>query len=363
MRVLHIIDSLKSGGKERQLVELMKSLIDKDDVIIKLVILSDAIDFEYIKKLKLDIQIINRRHKKDLSIFFKLYNLCKEFKPDIIHSWELMCSIYSLPVAKLKGIKFINGIIRYSPSEYNISSRRWLSTKLTFIFSDIIVSNSHAGLKSYKSPEAKSYCIHNGFDFKRVNNVYDVNITKRKYNIKTNNIVGMVARFDKRKDYYSYIQSAINILKKRNDVTFITVGNGDTFNDCVKYVPEKYKEHIRFLGKQMDVESIVNAIDIGVLVSKEEGISNSIMEYMALRKPVVATNHGGNEEIVIHQKTGLLVRYNDINDLTEKIEYILENRDIAIAMGKAGKERLEKDFNTEKMAQEYISLYKHVLKQ
>jgi glycosyltransferase involved in cell wall biosynthesis len=341
----------------------MKSLIDKDGITIELAILSEAIDFDYINKLKLKMHILNRRHKKDLSIFGKIYNICEEFKPDIIHSWEMMCSIYSLPVAKLKGIKFINGIIRYSPSEFNIFSRRWLSTKLTFLISDVIVSNSRAGLKSYRAPAIKSYCIHKGFDFDRINNIRGVDEVKRKYNISSKYIVGMVARFDMRKDYKSFIQSAINILEERDDVTFVAVGNGDTLNDCVKSVPEKYKEHIRFLGKQMDVESIVNTFDIGVLASKEEGISNSIMEYMALGKPVVATNHGGNDEIVLNKNTGLLVRYKDTNELTEKIEYMLGNQNAAIAMGKAGRERLKKEFNTEKMAKEYISLYKHVLNQ
>ena len=168
----------------------------------------------------------------------------------------------------------------------------------------------------------------------------------------------MVARFDKRKDYAMFLASAKKILETRNDVTFLTVGDGETLHNCMNLVPAKYKEYIRFLGKQSDIESLINIFDIGVLVSYEEGISNSIMEYMALGKTVIATKHGGNEEIVINNKTGFLIKSQDIDDLSKKIEYLLDNKDVAGVMGRCGKERLEKEFNLEKMTESYIKLYK-----
>jgi glycosyltransferase involved in cell wall biosynthesis len=163
------------------------------------------------------------------------------------------------------------------------------------------------------------------------------------------------------KGYDLYIKSAMNILDRRNNVTFVAVGTGDTFANCVNLVPVKYTENIRFLGQQRDVESIVNAFDIGVLVSKNEGISNAIMEYMALEKPVVASMNSGNEELVQNNTTGLLARHGDIADLTEKIEYLLGNKDVAAAMGKAGRERVERMFNIEKMTLEHMNLYERVL--
>jgi glycosyltransferase involved in cell wall biosynthesis len=225
------------------------------------------------------------------------------------------------------------------------------------MFSDYILSNSYAGLRSYNAPEVKSICIHNGFDFDRIKNILDPEYIKAKHNITSKNTVGMVARFSKRKDYETYIESAKDILKKRNDVTFLAIGDGETLQCCMDLVPLEYKENIRFLGKQTDVESIINIFDIGVLVSHEEGISNSIMEYMALAKPVIATKHGGNDEIVIENETGFLIGTKDVRSLSEKIEYLLDNKEIAKAMGRAGKERLKKEFSLEKMTEAYINLY------
>jgi len=358
LKILHIIHGLNCGGKERQLVELLKGLVKKDNIEVGVIILSDAIDYVYVYDINVKIHILKRKYKKDFGIFKKIYNICKKFKPDVVHSWELMCSVYSMPIAKLVGAKFINGMIRFSPSNFNIFHHKWfLATKITFMFSDYILSNSYAGLRSYNAPEVKSVCIHNGFDFDRIKNILDPEYIKAKHNITSINTVGMVARFEKRKDYETYIESAKNILKKRKDVTFLAIGDGETLQYCMDLVPLEYGENIRFLGKKTDVESIINIFDIGVLVSYEEGISNSIMEYMALAKPVIATNHGGNDEIVIESKTGFLIRTKDVQILTEKIEYLLDNKDIARAMGRTGKERLEKEFSLEKMTEAYINLY------
>ena len=359
MKILHIIDSLRSGGKERQLIELLKGLIKEENIKIELVILSNSIDYEYIFDLKISIHIIKRKYKNDFSIFGKLYKICKDFKPDIIHSWELMCSVYSMPIAKLIGAKFINGIIRYSPSNFTFfNNKKFILFKITFMFSDVILSNSYSGLRSYKISSPKANCIYNGFDCIRAKNINKIKDLKNQYNITTKNIVGMVARFDKRKDYSSFLASAIKILEKRNDVTFLTIGDGDTLHNCLNLVPPKYKKYIRFLGKQKNVEPIIKMFDIGVLVSYEEGISNSIMEYMAFEKPVIATKHGGNEEIVINDKTGFIIKPKSINELIEKMEYLLDNKDIARLMGRSGKERLEKEFSLEKMTDEHIKLYK-----
>ena len=273
-----------------------------------------------------------------------------------------MCSVYSLPIAKILKIKFINGIIRNAPSINNISKRSLFYRKITYSFSDFILSNSYAGLRSYNSPRLKSICIYNGFDFNRIKNIKEKQNVINEHNIRTEKIVGMVARFHKSKDYYTYIMSGIKIIQKRNDVTFLAIGDGDTFKQCVELVPQKYNDNIRFLGNQKDVESIINIFDIGVLTTYTEGISNSIMEYMALGKPVVATKNEGNAEIVQDNRTGFLVTPRDISALTEKIDFLLNNNNIAINMGINGKKRLEKEFNLEKMTDAHIKIYEQCLR-
>ena len=168
----------------------------------------------------------------------------------------------------------------------------------------------------------------------------------------------MVASFSIRKDYKTYLNAATNILERRNDVTFLAIGGGDGLNDCLKMVKPEVSDKIKFLGIQKSVESIINIFDIGVLSTYTEGISNSIMEYMALSKPVVSTNGGGTCEIVVNKLTGFLIKPKNVEELTEKIEFLLNNKQTAKEMGKAGKERLCKDFSIKKMTDRFFELYK-----
>jgi len=256
-----------------------------------------------------------------------------------------MCSIYAAPIAKLLGISFINGMVASAPSSLAFFSQAYCRAKLTFPMSDVIVANSCAGLKAFKVPKGKGVCIHNGFNFSRIQDLDDQKKIKQRFGINKEKVIGMVARFEDDKDYETFISSAKQILAKKRNVTFVAIGDGKNFERIQKSVEQNYNGKIRFLGKQDRVESIVNIFDIGVLATFTEGISNSIMEYMALSKPVVATRCGGTSELVVDGQSGFLVNPGSIKELTEKVEYLLDNQKSAETMGKAGRDIIRQNFN------------------
>ena len=105
----------------------------------------------------------------------------------------------------------------------------------------------------------------------------------------------------------------------------------------------------------------MSTLDIGVLSTYTEGISNSVMEYMGLGKPVVVTDGGASNEIVVDGKTGLLTAREDPDDLAEKIEYLLDHPDVARAMGEEGRRRLKAVFSFDKLVTESIAVYSRSL--
>ena len=117
----------------------------------------------------------------------------------------------------------------------------------------------------------------------------------------------MVATFSGLKDYKTYYKAADIVLRKRNDVTFLAIGSYTDSLASQKLVCSQFRDHFRLLGKKSGIESIINTIDICVLATFTEGISNSIMEYMALGKPVIASAGGGTNEILEDKKTGFLL--------------------------------------------------------
>jgi len=358
MKVLLLIESLSAGGKERRLVELLKGLSLYKEIDFELAILDNKIHYSDIFNLGVKIHYLNRKKKKDPKIIFKLYNICKYVKPDIMHCWGSILAIYTAPVAKLLNIKLINSMITDAPEKIKILSKRWLHKHCSFPFSDIIVSNSKAGLIAYNAPSYKSICIHNGFNFNRIVNIKDKEFIKNFFGIeKEKKIVGMVGSFFDNKDYETYILAAQNILSRTNNVIFLAIGGGKRLNYFKSIVTSKYKDKIIFLGEQKDVESIINIFDIGVLATYTEGLSNSIMEYMAFAKPVVATIGGGTEELVIDGVTGFAVKSRDVENLTHKINYFLDNNDIAEEMGKNGKDYLETHFSFDSMVKKTFDIY------
>jgi glycosyltransferase involved in cell wall biosynthesis len=361
MRILFFIDCLGAGGKERRLIELMKAIKSDPEVDFELVIMSNEIHYKEVFELGININYLIRRTKKDLSVFVKLYKLCKRYKPDIIHCWDSMTAIYCAPVCRLLQIKNVNGMVIDSPGRRKILYKPWIRARITFPFAHLIIGNSRAGLAAYNAPANKSVVIYNGFNFARRNNIKSGSKIREELNINSEYIVGMVAAYSEFKDYPIYFKAAHLVLNNRKDVIFLAIGKNTDSELSRSHIDIKYLSHFRLLGKKSDIESYVNVMDIGVLATFTEGISNSILEYMAFGKPAVATAGGGTNEIIEDQKTGYLVNPSNPKELAEKISILLEDPALRSKMGRNGEARIHEVFSIETMTDEYLTEYKKLL--
>lgn len=361
MKILFFIDGLRLGGKQRRLIELLKGLKKHSEFEIVVVSVRKEISYKDFYQLHLPIIFIEKKRKFDPSIFYKFYNITKKYKPEIVHTWSSMNTAYAFFAKMLSKFVLINSQITDAPHKINWVSRFGVQTKLNFIFSDLILANSKAGLLSYNAPINKSRYIHNGYDFKRLQDLKNPEVIKEKFNIRTKYAVSMVGDFAERKDYPTYIKAAEKTTEIRNDVTFLAIGGGKYFKRFKQKV--KDNDRIIFTGKQSDVESIINVMDICVLMTNNEvhgeGISNAIMEYMAMNKPVIASAGGGTDEIVKHNHSGFLIKPKSSRELCERIIFLLDNQKIAVEMGKAGRKVIEEEFSLKKMISSFERLYKY----
>jgi len=361
MKILLAVDSLARGGMERRLIELIKGLKRYPEIKLSLVVFSETIAYPEIHDLDIPITILIRVPKKNPMVFVRFYKLCKNWGPDLIHCWGTMSSIWAIPTSKILRIKLINGSIVDAPERLSFFDKRLFRARLTYPFSSFIVSNSKAGIKAYKVPKHKAICIYNGFDINRISNLKKRSEVKQELKVQTPKVVGMIGSFSERKDFETFIQAGIRILEKRNDVTFLAVGEGPELDNHIQMVPPKYTSNFIFPGIRTDVESVINIFDIGVLATNShvhgEGISNVILEYMALEKPVVATKGGGTPEIIEHSITGLLVPPHSVMDMANEIHFLLENVEIASSMGRKGRQSVAEKFGLSAMTKAYIDLY------
>jgi glycosyltransferase involved in cell wall biosynthesis len=361
MKILFFMDSLVSGGKERRLIELMRTLKYKKDIEFELIIMNEDIHYKEVFDLGINIHFIIRKTKKDISVFSRFYKLCQIYRPDIVHCWDSMTAVYSVPACKLLNIKLVNGMVINSPVRQNILNKLWLRARLTFPFSDVIVGNSKAGLKAYKAPLKKSLVIYNGFNFDRTENLLRKNSITELLKTGSCYIIGMVAAFSPSKDYKTFYEAAKILLDNRNDVIFIAIGPDTDSRESKELIGNKYIDSFRLLGLKSGIESYINVMDICVLSTFTEGVSNSILEYMALAKPVVASFGGGTNEIVNDNETGFLISTSNPKELAERLEILLKDVDLRTRMGTSGKRRVIDLFSVEQMVEKYYDLYKFIL--
>jgi len=362
MKILMVIDSIVKGGRERRMLELVKSLTQPgQDHTIYLVALTNVVEYDYVHQLPIKLEIIERKSKKDLSVVFKLRRIIKTFQPDVIHSWGSMSSVYlSLVNLITRKSSFINGTIADAYS-WGMFDKLYLRTKLSAPFSKVILANSQAGLKNYKVPAHKAVCIYNGIDlsrFKKLSPVEQVeqDILGRR---KGDSFIGvMVGAFEERKDYDTMVKAAVKLCTDNKNMIFLLIGEGSLMDSIKQQVPtEMIGTQIRFLGSRSDIESILQIADVGLLITPCEGISNSIMEYMASAKPVVASRGGGTQELVMDGETGFLVDQKQPGQIVEKMELLMHNPQLAKAMGQNGLQRIRKHFDISRMTEKYLEVY------
>jgi glycosyltransferase involved in cell wall biosynthesis len=368
MKILFFINGIFLGGKERRLLELMKEIKKREQFQFELVVMHPEINYKEILNLGIKIHYLIRKRKNDISVFQRLYKLCKQDHIDIIHCWDSMTAVYAIPICKLLKIKLVNGMVVDTPVRQNLFNKNWLRARLTFPFSHIVVGNSKAGLHGYAAPFKKSVCVYNGMDLSRFTNLQNPGTVRQEiFGDRSDSlfIVGMVAAFEIRKDYETVIRAAIDLMSKFENIRFLLVGGGEYLNQIRELVPEHLKNKIIFLGKRSKIENIINVFDVGILITNSkvhgEGISNSIIEYMALGKPVIATKGGGTDEIVFNNENGYLINPHRPAELVEKIEVMMndENRE---RFGKTGIEMANEKFDLKKMTSIYSSIYQNLIK-
>lgn len=366
-RILFFIGSLGVGGKERRLIELLTFLNEKGGFEILVILTNNEISFQNFYKLDIPFQCLKKNwSKNDPTIFYQLYKTSLSFKPDLIHSWGAVQSFYLLPVVIFQNIPLINGQITDASPRSKISWRNKIINQINFKYSKVILSNSKAGLHCYQAPASKSRVIYNGVNLSRFDKICESSLVKENFQLRTSLIVVMVASFSQNKDYDYFYKIAEMVTRIREDVTFIGVGSHNFKNSSFHRLKEKNKNpRIIFHDVVEDVESLVNACDIGVLFSNTsvhgEGISNAIMEYMSLSKPVIANDAGGTREILQHNVNGFLVRDHSDIEVRDLFLELLANKEKRESFGRAGRKLIENDFSLHAMGNSFIDVYKFAL--
>lgn len=366
IKILILNDELMRGGKERRIAELVKYCKLHYQIIFEIAIMHENIEYEDIYETGYKIHTLKWGQNTKIENFKRLFAITKSFNPDIIHSWSSMTDVIGLFLKMCTGKKLISSMIARVIPYRSLKDKDYRRALYTFPFMDFITSNTKAGIERYHAPKRKSICIYNGFNFERSKNLQKAEMLTKQHNLENKFVVGMVAAFAQRKDQETFISAALSLLKKfPGKIAFVLIGYGVYEEDRRKQSGEHFQKDIIFTGVCNFVEEYVNIFNVGVLCTNSEfhgeGISNAILEYMALAKPVIASDGGGTEEIVDDKITGFLIKPKQPKLLEDKIIYLMNNPEEAREMGLRGQLKIRQHFSIEAMCSEFIKVYEKLI--
>lgn len=172
-------------------------------------------------------------------------------------------------------------------------------------------------------------------------------------------LVGVVAVLRSWKGHSYFLKAAAQLIQKRDNIDFILAGNGPKRAEIERQIQElKLGERVHLVGHVEQVENIIAALDIVVLPSTaHEGIPQSLLQAMAMQKPVIGTDVGGIPEIVEHERTGLIVSAKNSQALAESIERLLEDQQLANALAYAGCYKIKSHYSIQTMCEKLEKIY------
>jgi sugar transferase (PEP-CTERM/EpsH1 system associated) len=371
--IMHVIRRLAPGGLENGLINLINHM-PVGAYRHSIVCLTDRTEF-YQRIRRDDVRIISlhKREGQDLTIYMSLCNLFRRFRPAIVHSRNLAGLDAVIPgaLAGIRGrIHGEHGRDIYDLDGMNRKYRLWRMALRPLIHKYVAVSNDLAdwlvdGIRVERNRVAR---IYNGVDVNvfHPRAVGDVRYGPDRFVSSETVVIGTVGRMEAVKDQLTLVRAFVRLLDiypdARERLRLLMVGDGPLRDDAIQLLRNSGAEKLAWLpGERKDIPELLRSMDLFVLPSIREGLSNTILEAMASGLPVVATRVGGNPELVVEGKTGMLVPHSDAVALAEAIEGYLNDPGKLISHGQAGRKRAEDHFSIETMVSGYLNVYHRVI--
>lgn len=363
--ILHIVRWLGIGGSEKVVFDLITHRDKKRFKSLVCAFQGGEKEEDYRKK-QIKFQIVKKQRSLDFIFLFKIINLIRKGKVDLVHCHEIPSTVYGGLAAKLSGVPIV--ITVHGRSAFIVKEGvKALQYAQRFGARIIAVSD---GIKSdlvrdVGIKDASITTIYNGIDTNEYSMVGDQDELIKGGELFLNSwpVLGSVGNLRQEKGHRYLIQSLPKVLKEYPKLKLVIIGDGELKDNLVDLTQKLCVDrNVHFLGHRLDVPQLMKTFDILVQPSLTEGISIVILEAMASSRPVIATDVGGNSSLIVNGLTGLLIPSKDPDSISNAIIDLLENEDKRITMGKEGFERVKKRFSLQKTVSEYEKVYLSLIK-
>lgn len=361
-KLLFIITKAETGGAQKVVYSLIKSLYNEYEITLIHGQGKDLLDWikdfniktVYIKELKRELNL-----KDDLISLKKIHKIIKHNQFDIVHCHSAKAAALGRVAAKFCNIKKIV----YTVHGWGSSINPYQSKLKTFILglSEFVLSFLCTDIVCVSKADkqmSKKLLINQ----KKVKTIY--NGIKCESNLKTeskNNclMIGTVARIAPPKDWKNTVK-LIKSLKEHNlDFKFYWVGDGVEYSKLKRQTTKQHLEDcFILLGNRSDVNKILDELNLFLLLTNWEGLPISIIEAMHKSLPIIASDVGGNSELVLNNKNGYLIKDNsNIEHIANKIINLSNNSELIARFGAYSLNLAQKYFSEDSMVDSYREVY------
>ena len=299
----------------------------------------------------------------------ELSKICREHNIEILHFWdyEYLTSTSAIFLRrKLKNLPFVLTVIAFPGLNWHYGLKTIDTIGLIYTYTigkAILKTMDHVVLLGRSLfeyaleigvPYDKISINSFGIDFEAFRPKKQSDMVRRELGISpSDKVIIYVGRLAHIKGIAYLLEAAKHLCKSMENLKFLIVGDGPLRSRL-----EKMKnKQIIFAGWRNDVADLLNISDIFVLPSLSEGLPVSLLEAYTLSKPVIATTVGAVPDLVINNKTGLLIEPRNREKIEKAISYLLKNPELARIMGNNGKRFVEKHHNWDCIMNKYEEIY------
>ena len=358
MRVMHVMYSLEPGGMEFGVLKVVNGL-DRRRVSSSVCSTTTGGRLRELVASHVPVFEMRRRRGNDPGLVWQLFQLFRRERPHVVHTHAWGTLVEGLVAARLARVPLVvhgeHGTLQLRPHQRRIQRWGWGLVDQVLSVSSRLASRMAA---ETRFPEGRVETIRNGVDLSRFGRLERAEARRLAGLPEGDVLVGTVGRLVPVKDQATLIDAMALLSARGVRARLVLAGDGPLTADLVARAARRgISDRVAFLGHRPDVENVLAGLDIFVLSSVSEGLSNTILEAMASGLPVVATRVGGAEELLDEGRTGLLVPPGHPEKLAGAIEELIVDEPRRRAMGQRARQRAEQEFALPVMIGRYEQMY------
>jgi glycosyltransferase involved in cell wall biosynthesis len=355
-RVLQLIETSGPGGAETMLINLVRQLSQGQYAPV-ICLRKNGWLSQQLQKWDFETVIIPQDGYVNSVWFRKLRKMIHAEQISVIHAHEFAMNSYGSILSAIAGVPVITTV--HGKNYYHEKWRRRFAYRLIARWSRMVAVSedirnfliTQVGIK-----QDHVLTIRNGIDVKAYAGRFGEDRAQTKE--RREYVIGSVGSLYPVKGHTYLLKAFAIVHKTQPDVICKIAGRGHLLAQLQAEVADLgIANQVEFLGLRDDIPQFLQGIDVFVLPSLSEGLPLSILEAMAAGKPVIATNVGGVSEVVQDRRTGFIVPPKDPEGLANRILQVMADQSMAEALGRAGREKVERDFSLNTMTKQYEALY------